>query len=138
MKLLPFSMCVLFCLALVLKGCNFIAPLTLIQQFIIARFFLFIEHCATFNNPFSRDIIIWVLNHANGTVHPVIHEVRTTDIKTYYLRRKKNNHIHAVTQWSRKFKIVQAKKNSHNQINQFPFFAITKKAKNQFLNWEKL
>ena len=51
------------------------------------------------------------------------------------------------TQWARKFKKVQAKKNSWNQINQFhektffdqiPFFAISKMAKNQFLNWEKV
>ena len=41
---------------------------------------------------------------------------------------------------------VRAKKNSWNQINQFheiifgqiPFYAISKMAKNQFLNWEKV
>ena len=31
--------------ALVLKGCNFIAPLALIQQFLRAHFSLFFEHC---------------------------------------------------------------------------------------------
>ena len=50
-----------------------------------------------------------------------------------------------VPQRARKFKKVQ-EKNSWNQINQFhkkfldknPFFAISKMAKNQFLNWEKV
>ena len=43
-------------------------------------------------------------------------------------------------------KKVHAKKNLRNQINQFheyffgqiPFFAISKVAKNQFLNWKKV
>ena len=54
-----------------------------------------------------------------------------------------------MSQWARKIKKVQAKKNSWNQIvNQFHeillknqnhfFFAISKMVKNQFINWEKV
>ena len=41
---------------------------------------------------------------------------------------------------ARKFKKSPDQKNSPNQINQFhdSFFAISKMAKNQFLNWEKV
>ena len=51
----------------------------------------------------------------------------------------------ADAQWARKFKKVQAKKlvksnkiNFRNSfIGQIPFFAISKMANNQFLNWKK-
>ena len=46
-KLHPFSTCASLNLALVPKGCNFIAPLILIQQFLIAQFFSFSEHCSS-------------------------------------------------------------------------------------------
>ena len=50
------------------------------------------------------------------------------------------------TVWAKKFKKVQAKKTREiKQINltkkffdQIPFLAISKMAKNQFLNWEKI
>ena len=40
-------------------------------------------------------------------------------------------------QWTRKFEKVQAKK-LVKSLGQIPFFAISKMAKNQFLNWEKV
>ena len=51
-----------------------------------------------------------------------------------------------LTQWARKFKKVQAKKlvksdksiSWKNFFDQNPFFAISRMAKNQFLNWGKL
>ena len=54
--------------------------------------------------------------------------------------------IYFILQWARKLKNVQAKKTRKIKINQFheiffdqiPFFAISKMAKNQFLNWEKV
>ena len=41
--MLPFGKHALLRLALVSKGCNFIAPLALIQQFFIALFFHFLS-----------------------------------------------------------------------------------------------
>ena len=44
-----------------------------------------------------------------------------------------------VSHWAKIFKQVQAKKTREIkfQIDQIPFFAISKMAKNQFLNWGK-
>ena len=58
--------------------------------------------------------------------------------------RKVNKQL-ADSQWAKKFKNVQAKQATSNQIYQFhekifgqiPFFAISKMAKNQFINWGK-
>ena len=63
-------------------------------------------------------------------------------LKCYSLIEKKNNTPTAL-QWARKFKKFQAKKlvksnKSISRIGQIPFFAISKMAKNQFLNWEKV
>ena len=46
-------------------------------------------------------------------------------------------------QWARKLKKVQAKKTrkinfTKKSFAQIPFFAMSKMAKNQFLNWEKV
>ena len=54
--------------------------------------------------------------------------------------------MHIASQWARIFKKVQAKTTreikkinfTKNFIDQIPFFAISKIAKNQLLNWEKI
>ena len=54
--------------------------------------------------------------------------------------------MHIALQWARMFKKVQAKTTreikkinfTKNFIDQIPFFAISKIAKNQLLNWEKI
>ena len=59
------------------------------------------------------------------------------------LKNSKQTTAQCTTQWARKIKKVQAKKTreinlTKNFFNQNPFFAISKMAKNQFLNWEKI